>query len=196
MFSRNSRYRKLTDVVTTDSKGRELKSTSLRLLPEASGDFLHTVAEIDRLDHLAYKYYKQSRKWWRICDANPEFMAPRALLGKELLVTDRFPLSFTDNGVQPPWSVLLSNLSESLGVEDVRIEDTIQLLPEEQTHNGKKVTIYIERFERSVMVTYNRMNINTQDVANMISASGFEVGQPENIGRIGKHLIIPPNTIA
>lgn len=79
MFSRISRYRKLADVVTTDAKGRKLASKSLRLPPEVSGTFLHTVEEVDRLDHLAYKYYKQPRKWWRICDANPEFMSPQAL---------------------------------------------------------------------------------------------------------------------
>ena len=55
MFSKLSRYRKLADVVTTDAKGRHLKSKSLRLLPEVSGTFLHTLQDVDRLDHLAYK---------------------------------------------------------------------------------------------------------------------------------------------
>ena len=88
MFSKISRYRKLPDVVTIDVQGRRLESKSLRLLPEVTGIFLHTVESGDRLDHLAYKYYKQPRKWWRICDANPEFPSPQALLGKESIVID------------------------------------------------------------------------------------------------------------
>ena len=64
MFSKISRYRKLPDTVSSDARGRSLQSKTLRLLPEVSGEFRHTVEEVDRLDHLAYKYYRQSRKWW------------------------------------------------------------------------------------------------------------------------------------
>ena len=71
-----------------------MASKTLRLLPQVSGTFRHTVEDVDRLDHLAYKYYQQPRKWWRISDANPEFLSPQALLGKEPIVTDRFPVTF------------------------------------------------------------------------------------------------------
>jgi len=195
MFSKISRYRKLPDVVTTDAKGQSLASTDLRLLPEVTGTFLHTVEAVDRMDHLAYKYYKQPRKWWRICDANPEFMSPQALLGKEPIVTDRFPLTFHGNGTHPPWADLLRDLSETLGIEDVKVVENIQLVPEEQTHDGQQVTIYVEHFERSVIVTYNRVNLSAEDLASIISDTGFEVRQPENIGRIGKKIIIPPDVI-
>ena len=94
MFSRISRYQKLPDMVTTDSQGRTLPSKTVRLLPQVLGTFRHTVEEVDRLDHLAFKYYQQPQKWWRIVDANPEFLSPQALLGKEPIVTDRFPLTF------------------------------------------------------------------------------------------------------
>lgn len=195
MFSKISRYRKLPDVVTTDNKGRVSASRDLRLLPGVSGSFLHTVEDLDRLDHLAYKYYKQPRKWWRICDANPEFMSPQIMLGKEPIVTDRFPLTFHGNGTQPPWSDLLRNLSETLGVEDVKVVENIQLVPEEQTHDGQQVTVYVEHFERSVIVTYNRMNLSAEDLASIISDTGFEVSQPVNIGRVGKKIIIPPDVV-
>lgn len=193
MFSKISRYRKLPDIVTTDNKGRVSASRDLRLLPEVSGTFLHTVEEVDLLDHLAYKYYKQSRKWWRICDANPEFMSPRTLLGKEPMVTDHFPLTFHGNETQPPWADLLRDLSETLGVEDVKVVENIQLVSEEQTHDSQQVTIYVEHFERSVIVTYNRMNLSAEDLASVISNTGFEVSHPENIGRVGKKIIIPPD---
>ncbi len=196
MFSKISRYRKQPDIVAIDNKGLVLASRDLRLLPEVSGTFLHTVEEIDRLDHLAYKYYKQPRKWWRICDANPEFMSPQALLGKEPVVTDRFPLTFNGDTAQPPWADLLRHLSETLGVECVKIVDDISLVPEEQTHNGQLVTVYAEHFERSVIVTYNNMNLSAEDLAGIITDTGFEVSQPENIGRTGKKIIIPPDVVA
>ncbi|WP_347275086.1 hypothetical protein [Candidatus Kuenenia sp.] len=195
MFSKISRYRKLPDVVTTDNKGRASASRDLRLLPEVSGAFLHTVEAVDRLDHLAYKYYKQPRKWWRICDANPEFMSPQALLGKEPIVTDRFPLTFQGNGAQPPWAGLLRDLSETLGVEDVKVVENIQLVPEEQTLDGQQVTVHVEHFERAVIVTYNRMNMCVEDLASIITDTGFGVSQPENIGRVGKKIIIPPDVV-
>jgi hypothetical protein len=195
MFSNISRYRKLPDIVTTDVKGRTLESKSLRLLPEVSGAFLHTVEEVDRLDHLAYKYYKQPRKWWRICDANPEFMSPQALLGKEPLVTTRFLLTFSDNGGQPPWAELLKNLSEKLGVEDIKVMEDVQLVPEEQTHDGEEVIVYVERFERSVIITYNQMNVDAEELADVMVNIDFEVGQIEKTGRTGKSIIIPPNVV-
>lgn len=127
MFSKISRYRTLPDIITTDDKSRTLESKSLRLLPEVSGEFLHTVEEVDRLDHLAYKYYKQPRKWWRICDANPEFMAPQAMLGKDPVKTARFYLSFSDHGADPPWHDLIAGLLEETGVENTWLMEKITI---------------------------------------------------------------------
>jgi len=194
MFSKISRYRKLSDVVTVDVQGRRLESKSLRLLPEVTGIFLHTVESGDRLDHLAYKYYKQPRKWWRICDANPEFPSPQALLGKESIVTTRFPLTFAGGG-QPPWAELLKQLERKVGVEGFNVVDEIRLVAQEQTIGGQTITVNVEHYERAVMVTYNQMNISTSDLANVIAAAGFGVMQPETIGRVGKTIIIPPDVI-
>lgn len=119
MFSKVSRYRKVIQLVATDRKGRRLKSTAFRLLPEVTGRFRHTVEEMDRLDHLGYKYYKQPRKWWRICDANPEFLSPLALLGKEPLITEHFPIAV--QAPAAPWHVLLKTLGETVGIESVKL---------------------------------------------------------------------------
>jgi hypothetical protein len=194
VFSKISRYRKLPDVVAVDAQDRLLESKSLRLLPEVTGVFLHTVEAADRLDHLAYKYYKQPRKWWRICDANPEFPSPQALLGKEPIVTTRFPLTFTGGG-QPPWAELLRKLGQRVGVEDVKLADEIRLLAQEQTIGGETVTVNVERYERAVIVTYNQMNVSTGDLADVIAAVGFGMTQPETIGRVGKKIVIPPDVI-
>jgi hypothetical protein len=191
MFSRVSRYRKLPDIVTTDSQGRTLPSKALRLLPEVSGTFSHTVEDVDRLDHLAYKYYQQPRKWWHIVDANPEFMSPQALLGKEPIVTDRFPLTFDDNGTQPPWSALVRNLTDRVGVEGISVVEEIHLVSQAQTVDGQTDTVYVEQFARAVVVTYNRMNVSVEDLISLIKAIGFDVSQPERIGRVGKQIVIP-----
>jgi hypothetical protein len=172
MFSKISRYRRQPDEVTVDVNGRRLESKSLRLLPEVAGTFLHTVEDVDRLDHLAYKYYKQPRKWWRICDANPEFMSPQALLGKDAIVTQRFPLTFSGTG-SAPWAVLLAGISGLVGVEDIRLADD----------------------EASVVVTYNQMSIRAADLAGALEAAGFTVQQPQSIGRTGKQIVIPPDTV-
>jgi hypothetical protein len=198
MFSKPSRYRRLPDVVTTDAKGRALRSKSVRLLPQVSGDFFHTVEEIDRLDHLAYKYYRQPRKWWRICDANPAFASPQALLGGEPLVTARFPLNLDDGEGQFPWADLLRRLSAQVGVENLQVVEELQLVPEEQTIDSRQVTLYVEHYERAVIVTYNQMTVSAAELDTVMSNAGrdgLEVGQPEMIGRVGKRIVIPPDTV-
>ena len=189
MFSRISRYRTLPDIATTDGKGRTLVSKSLRPASQAPGTFRHTVEEADRLDHLAYKYYQQPRKWWRISDANPEFLSPLALLGKEPVVTDRFPLTF--DGAQPPWAALVWNLTQHFGVEEVKVTEEIHLARKAETIAGQGATLHIEQFERALLVTYNQLNTSPRDLAGIITAGGFVVGPPERLGRVGKQIVIP-----
>lgn len=167
-----SRYRKLPTEVTVDVKGRRLVSRSLRRPPQVSGTFLHTIEDGDRLDHLAQTYYQQPRKWWRICDANPECMAPLALLGKEPIVTERFPLRFQGDG-SPRWALLLASIAALLGVTNVLLDDA----------------------ETSLLITYNQMNIQAAQLAAVMSAAGFNVEKPQRIGRTGKQIVIPPDTV-
>jgi hypothetical protein len=192
MATRISRYNKLPEEVVVDSDGRSLQSTSLRMLPEVSGIFEHTVRDGDRLDHLAFKYYKEPRKWWRICDANPLFLSPLALLGKEVIVTMRFPLTIAQ-GLQPPWSQLIELLQGSVGIEDVQFIEDVNLIAQQQMVEEEEITFYSEQIERSVVVEFNSLNISTEQVNALIASTAFEVGQPECIGRVGKKIIIPPN---
>ncbi|MGD9157547.1 MAG: hypothetical protein PVG39_04005 [Desulfobacteraceae bacterium] len=134
MFSKISRYNKLPDITITDSSNRILKSKALRLSPGVSGKFLHTVEETDRLDHLAYKYYKQPQKWWRICDANSEYMSPRSLLGKDSIKTTLFPLVW--EGSFPPWSDLLKILFENIGIEHATLGTKNLPFPEIELLDG------------------------------------------------------------
>ncbi|MEO8258892.1 MAG: hypothetical protein ABI868_16215 [Acidobacteriota bacterium] len=194
MFSRSSRYRALPDIVATDAQGRTLVSKTLRPLPPVSGTVGHTVEGVDRLDHLAYKYYQQPYKWWRLADANPEVLSPPALLGKEPIVTDRFRLEF--DGAQPPWAALVQNLTAQTGVEEAAVVEDVRLVPARRTVSGQIVTLHIEEFERAVLVTYNRLNASDQVLAAIITASGFTVRPAERLGRVGRQIIIPRDVTA
>jgi hypothetical protein len=44
----------------------------------------HTIEISDRLDLLADHYYGDDRMWWRIVDANPEFLFAGALLADDM----------------------------------------------------------------------------------------------------------------
>ncbi len=196
MFSKISRYRTLPDMVTTDARGRTVSSRALRLLPPVSGTFLHTVEGVDRLEHLAFKYYQQPRSWWHICDANPAFMAPQALLGKEPVVSARFSLTLRAEDDLPPWAELLGQLAAVVGVERVQVvEEEVELVQQQRDVAGTRVTVVVPRYERAVIVTYNQMNVDAGELAKVIARSGFSVGPPEPIGRVGKPIIIPPDVV-
>ena len=173
MFSKNSRYRKLPDEVTVDRQGRRLTSKQLRSHPEVIGVFLHTIEDSDRLDQLAYKYYQQPRKWWRICDANPALMSPQDLLGKSPIVTQRFPLTYSVSEDGPAWAMLLTELIEQVGVEDA----------------------WLASDETFITVTFNHITVQSGDLAGMLEAAGLTVGNPQTIGRTGKQITIPPNVV-
>ncbi len=191
MFAKNSRYRMLPDVVTVNARSRTEVTKDLRVMPVVEGDFRHTVAEIDRLDHLAFKYYGQSGKWWRICDANPDFMSPQALLGNEPIEVARFPVTFA--GAAPPWTELVRRLEALVGVEDVKVVEDSEIVAEEQTVGGQIVMVNVERFARAAIVTYNRTNLGAGQIADVIETVGFEVAEPQHIGRVGKEIVIPPD---
>ena len=283
MFSKLSRYRRLPDERTVDAQGRTLGSKSLRLLPEAPGDFRHTVEQGERLDHVAHEYYRQPRKWWRICDANPEFLSPLALLGHEPLVTARFALTF--RGLSPPWWRLVRDLPQEAGVVAVRLgtgrdvpsveiqsppfqgrlfqvrnaghpvvetgspvdrslpdewreamlakkRNRVEVSPqaivlphgdgwllfdrgtagtEEGEGDGRyeprlliqpasrsgryDVFPIVPRYRWTATVVYNELNVELATLRQAVASYRFTVESAETIGRIGKPIIIPPDTL-
>lgn len=192
MFTKISRYRKLADVSAPDAKGRTLAAKDLRLLPEVAGSFRHTVEAGDRVDHLAYKYYSQPLQWWNICDANSEFLSPLAMLGKETRVSTRFPLSVAGT---PPWADMLRALRQTLGVEEVRIEEEIELVAKPVTVAGQTITAMVEQFSRAVRVTRNPLLVSPAELATLITTAGFQVGHFADLDQVGLEIIIPPKPI-
>lgn len=70
MFASNSRYINVADGVYTDPAGRQISYKLLRLTPDAALLQTHSVVQEDRLDLLAFTFYRDPDQFWRICDAN------------------------------------------------------------------------------------------------------------------------------
>ncbi|ESQ14663.1 MAG TPA: hypothetical protein DDY14_10740 [Chromatiaceae bacterium] len=70
MFSKQSRYAKVKEAEWVDSKGRNITYKRIRFIPPTRPQRGHIITEGERLDHIAYFYYKDARRFWRICDAN------------------------------------------------------------------------------------------------------------------------------
>jgi hypothetical protein len=151
------------------------------------------VAAGDRLDQLAYTYYGQPLQYWHICDANPQFLSPLALLGNEPVVTTCFPMTVV--GADPPWAAVLGELAGVLGVEEVTALEDVELVPQRQVVDGQPVTVFVEHSTRAVRVTYNRLNVTTETLADRIGAAGFQVGPPADSGRLGQEIVIPPAVV-
>ncbi|WP_203917808.1 hypothetical protein [Rugosimonospora africana] len=185
-----SRYRKVPDVTATDAAGRTLPSKDIRPLPAVTGTFTHTVDSGDRLDQLAFTYYNQPLQYWHICDANPQFLSPLALLSKEPVQVTRFPVSVPAD--PPPWAAVRSALNDLVGVEDVTVVEDVALVPRRQTVGGQQVTVTVESVSRSVLVRYNRLNVDAPALAAAMTTAGLTVGPWADGGQLGQPIVIPP----
>lgn len=89
MFFKGSRYLDVAsygvDVALEAAPGRrperrELEVKRTRSLATTREAFVYEVKQGDRLDLLSYRFFRTPRKWWLICDANPEYLHPDELL--------------------------------------------------------------------------------------------------------------------
>jgi hypothetical protein len=88
MFFKGSRYAKVAEDTMIDSDGREIRYKKIRFIPDVKAQMIHTVTQGERLDHVAHQYYRDSERFWRVCDAN-HGMWPDDLIaepGKTLLI--------------------------------------------------------------------------------------------------------------
>lgn len=193
MFSRISRYRNLPDVNVEDAGGRTLASKSLRLLPDVNGTFQHTVEDGSRHDHLGFKYYQQPRKFWRICDGNPQILSPFELLARGPLITVRFPLE--ESGAEPPWANIARRLSVEPGVDHFSFADDIEVTPEPQTIGGEQFTVNVEHHTFSVLVSYNQLVVGSAELSAILAAEGLLVEEPEVMGQVGQRITVPPDVL-
>jgi len=79
MIFKGSRYEKVPVYQITDPSGQIITVLGIRFIPSTPAGFLHTFKADERLDILAYNFYRNPEKFWLIADANTE-MDPDDLL--------------------------------------------------------------------------------------------------------------------
>jgi hypothetical protein len=194
-----SRYRERPVALAPDARGRTPATTPLRTRPDTTGTFRHVVAQGERLDNIAYHYYEEPTSWWRICDANPEFLSPLALLGLEPVTTVRFPIrNITDS--LPGWATLKAALAGNpslVGVEDVTIAEEVNYVTVEKTvtvtpQDQRRVKVVEESFRRSLVIRFNNSTTTLDALLEAIKATGLEVDPAVDVGQLGREIVIPP----
>jgi hypothetical protein len=84
MFAPGSRYEHVPEAVYVDRHGQQYPYKLLRTFPpDAPTGQLYDVADHDRLDLLAFRFYGDPEQFWRLCDGN------RTLLPDDLEVEGR-----------------------------------------------------------------------------------------------------------
>ena len=83
MFYRGSRYEAVADATRDTADGRTIRYKRTRFIPETAEMFSHKLAQGERLDLVAWRFYRDPEQFWRICDAN------RALRPRDLEETAR-----------------------------------------------------------------------------------------------------------
>ena len=76
MFFKGSRYADVGKHEMIDSRGRTIRYKKVRFTPPTSEQTRHAVRQGERLDHVAHRYYRDSERFWRICDANGAMWPP------------------------------------------------------------------------------------------------------------------------
>lgn len=70
MFERGSRYEDVATAIHVGPDGRQHSYKLLRRIPDLVPRQVHLVVAGDRLDLIAYSYFRDPEQFWRICDAN------------------------------------------------------------------------------------------------------------------------------
>lgn len=193
MFTRNSRYYALDNIVVNNTNNRQVISKKIRRFSELKGSFQHVVDEGDRLDLLASKYYGQPTKWWRICDANPQFDSPLDLLGKSVLQTVRYRVSDSLIAAPFPWLDLKVLLQPLNGIKKLLCVDRVTGITQQTVTVGPdEVEIDVEVYERYLELVVNTALLPVQTITNTLNTYTIEFNSPEYVGRIGSNITIPP----
>lgn len=72
MIDKRSRYARTPTVEIITASGEKRVIFDIRDVPATSASLTHVVAPGERVDHLAYRYYRDARRYWRIADASDE----------------------------------------------------------------------------------------------------------------------------
>lgn len=70
MFVKGSRYENVPENEITDAARRAIRYKTTRFIPPTPAQVGHIISAGERLDHIAFFYYRDPERFWRICDAN------------------------------------------------------------------------------------------------------------------------------
>ncbi len=67
---KRSRYANVPIVTRVDSSGDDIRLLELRDIRANNANLTLVASAVDRLDSLAFRYYRDPTAFWRICDAS------------------------------------------------------------------------------------------------------------------------------
>jgi hypothetical protein len=70
MFFKGSRYAPVPENTLIDTSGRVLRYKTTRFIAPAPAQVGHILSDGERVEHVAYFYYRDPERFWRICDTN------------------------------------------------------------------------------------------------------------------------------
>ncbi len=70
MFLKGSRYTTVPENELIDPSGRVLRYKTTRFIASSPAQVGHILSDGERVEHVAYFYYRDPERFWRICDAN------------------------------------------------------------------------------------------------------------------------------
>jgi nucleoid-associated protein YgaU len=74
VIAKGSRYESAREFASANGKEPLFGGVRPRKITSAAGVLEYTVNEGDRLDLLSLHFYNNTRRWWRILDANPQLI--------------------------------------------------------------------------------------------------------------------------
>jgi len=99
VISKGSRYENARQFIGDQGKEPVFGGIRSRKISPAAGVLEYTVIEGDRLDLLSLHFYNNTRRWWRILDANPQIIfAADLMLYKYIGETILIPRSTETGG--------------------------------------------------------------------------------------------------
>lgn len=84
MLTSKSRYQSSALFSPREDGTEVFPGLRARAIGPANGMVEHEVKLGDRLDHLARHYYNDDRLWWRIVDANPQYLFAGYMLQQDM----------------------------------------------------------------------------------------------------------------
>jgi hypothetical protein len=169
MFTRGSRYRNLRETVVPEASGAWIRGKELRRIPPREAllaapgqQVTHIVLDGERLDLLAFKYYRDTTRWWQIGDVNPEYPFPTDLLGQAPLVEEEFRLEHA------AFSLRLQQLRNALAARGTVADDEVSYF--EGSEPARPVF-----GESTVVVTYPTSDATRQGILADLQGFAFRL---------------------